>query len=186
MAGKIGDSLRRAAEATFTRKPPVSTRARAQFLVQQLRGTRAVAALLGVSQRTVERYLDGTRKTPPKGVAEALDREVKARWQPVVRARAEKRATESRGITVETRAQFGYNAAVGSTDDSRERRITENLPAAYAARLFEARQAGGSEEDLQAIIAEGLQETYFKDGGRRANGLQVTFTSIDYIEVDYH
>jgi DNA-binding transcriptional regulator YdaS (Cro superfamily) len=180
--GKIADSLQRAVEHTFTRKPPVSTKARVQFLKNRLKSTRAVADLLGVSQRSVERYLDGTRRNPPKPVADTIDREVKARFQPLVRKRAVARATASTGITVETRAQFGYVAAPGSTDDGRVRRLTEHLPAPYAARLFDAQAAGADEPQLQDIIAEGLQEVYFKDGGRRAAGLQVSFTTIDYIE----
>jgi hypothetical protein len=38
---------------------------------------------------------------------------------------------------------------------------------------------------LQNIVAEGLQEVYFKDGGRRANDLLVEFTDIDYLDTDY-
>lgn len=34
-------------------------------------------------------------------------------------------------------------------------------------------------------MAEGLQEIYFKDRGRRAHGLLVDFTDIDYLDVDY-
>ena len=180
--GKIADSLQRAVEQTFTRKPPVSTRARVQFLRERLKSTRAVAQVLGVSQRSVERYLDGTRKRPPKAVDDAIDREVRARFQPLVRKRAVARAAATTGITVETRAQFGYVAAAGSTDDGRVRRLTEPPPAEYAARLFDAQAAGADERQLQDIIAEGLQEVYFKDGGRRAAGLQVSFNTIDYIE----
>jgi len=181
----IEDALRRAAEQQFTRQPPVSTRSRARFLMEQLRTTRAVAELLGVSQRTIERYLDGTRKHPPKAVAEAIDREVKARWQPLVRKRAADRAAASGGVTIECRAQFGYDAPAGSTDDLRERRMTVRLPASYAARLFDAQAEGAGEAALQAIAAEGFQEIYFKDGGRRAGGLLVRFTSIDYLDVLY-
>lgn len=94
------------------------------------------------------------------------------------------RAAASTGITVETRTQFGYVAAAGSTDDGRVRRLTEHLPAEYAARLFNAQAAGAGEQQLQGIIAEGLQEVYFKDGGRRAAGLVVSFNSIDYIETE--
>ncbi len=183
--GTIGDSLQRAAQATFTRKPPATTRARTAYLVKQLKGTRPVADLLGVSQRSVERYLQGTRKHPPKDVAERMDHAVKARWQPLVRKRAARRATDSGGITIETRAQFGYIAAPGTTDDGRLRRITERLPPAYAARLFAAQETGAPERELQDIVAEGLQEVYFKDGGRRAAGLLVRFNDIDYFDVDY-
>lgn len=183
--GTIGDSLQRAQEGQFTRKPPVSTQKRAEFLVRQLGSTRAVAQALGVSQRTVERYLKGTRRNPPKVLAARIDAEVKQRWQPLVRRRAAQRAATTGGITVETRARFGYAAAAGSTDDPRLRRITERLPPAYAQRLFEAHQVGAAEDRLAAIIAEGLQEMYFKDRGRRAQGLVVELNAIDYLDLDW-
>lgn len=183
--GTIGESLERAEQETFTRKPPVSTQARAQFLVRQLGSTRAVAQLLGVSQRTVERYLKGTRKNPPRPLTARIEAEVRRRWQPLVRRRAASRAATSGGITVETRAQFGFSAAPGSTDDPRLRRVTEHLPPHYAQRLFDARATGATEEQLARIIAEGLQETYFKDRGRRAQGLAVELNSIDYLDLSY-
>ncbi|MFI8345675.1 telomere-protecting terminal protein Tpg [Streptomyces sp. NPDC085639] len=63
----------------------------------------------------------------------------RARWQPVVRGRRRQEAATSTGITVETRARFGYSTPVGTTDDGRVRRLTFHLPAAYAQRLFDAR-----------------------------------------------
>ena len=182
--GPIEDALRRSAEGQDTRQPPVSTRARVKFLTDRLKTTRAVAALLGVSQRSVERYLDGSRTHPPRAVAEAIDQEVKARWQPLVRKRAADRAAAG-GIVIETRARFGYDAPAGSTDDPRERRLTVQLPGSYAARLFDALASGAGESALQAVVAEGLQEHYFKDGGRRAAGLLVRFDGIDYLDTIY-
>ncbi|GGU46096.1 hypothetical protein GCM10010244_84880 [Streptomyces coeruleorubidus] len=41
------------------------------------------------------------------------------------------------------------------------------LPPQYAARLFDAQEAGASEQQLRDIAAEGLGEAYFRDGGRR-------------------
>jgi predicted transcriptional regulator len=183
--GTIGDSLERAAEDTFTRKPPVSTAARVGFLVKQLGTTRATAQLLGVSQRSVERYLKGTRRHPPQPIAARIDAEVKRRWQPLIRKRAVKRAVDTGGITVETRARFGFTAAPGSTDDPRLRRITEHLPPAYAQQLFDAHAAGATEQQLAAIVAQGLQEMYFKDRGRRAQGLVVDLNTIDYLDLSY-
>ncbi len=65
----------------------------------------------------MERYRKGDRKTPPKSVVDRIDTAVRARWQPVVRGRRRKQAAASTGITVETRARFGYTAPVGTTDD---------------------------------------------------------------------
>lgn len=184
--GIFGDSLDKAAANTFTRALPKSAQARMRFLVKHEKGsTRAAAARLGVSQRTVERYLTGQFKRPRKDLADRLADEVRKAWQPRVRDRARKRAASSGGIVIETRARFGFTAAPGTTDDGRIRRITQHLPPAYAARLFDAQTAGAPEQELRRIAAEGLQEIYFKDAGRRADGLLVEFTDIDYVELDF-
>ncbi|MDX3539727.1 hypothetical protein PV721_36480 [Streptomyces sp. MB09-01] len=85
----------------------------------KLKTTRAVAAELGVSQRSIERYRTGERKTPPKAIADRIDAAVRARWQPKVRDRRRKEAATRTGITAETRARFGYTAPIGTTDDGR-------------------------------------------------------------------
>ncbi|MEU9125343.1 XRE family transcriptional regulator [Streptomyces sp. NPDC048506] len=184
--GIIQDSLDKAAEHTATRPIPKSGPAQMRFLVRSEKGsTRAVAELLGVSQRTVERYVKAQIKRPRKDLAARIEREVRRRWQPRVRERAKKHAATTGGITIETRARFGFTAAPGTTDDGRVRRITQHLPPAYAARLFDAQTVGATERQLQDIAAEGLQEIYFKDQGRRADGLLVEFTDIDYVELDF-
>lgn len=183
--GMLGDGLDKATEKTFTRPVPKSAQAQMRFLVKQEKGTRAVAALLGVSQRTVERYLAGRLKRPHKDLAARLENEVRRRWQPRVRERARQRAATTGGIVIETRARFGFTAAPGSTDDARLRLVTQALPPDYAARLFAAQSAGAGEDRLRAIAAEGLQEIYFQDRGRRAQGLQVDFTDIDYVEFEF-
>ncbi len=76
---------------TATRPIPKSARARMRFLVKVEGGsTAAVAARLGVTQRTVERYLKGTLPRPRKDLAARLEREVRRDWQPRVRQRAKK------------------------------------------------------------------------------------------------
>ncbi|MER5989332.1 hypothetical protein [Streptomyces sp. NPDC001787] len=95
---------------------------------------REAAQLLGVSQRTVERYLAGQIRRP------------------------------------RPRARFGFASAAGSSDDGRVRQITQHLPPVYAARLFDAQAAGATHAELQAVAAAGLQ---------------VEFTDIDYVELDY-
>ena len=182
--GKLGDGLDKAVEGAFTRPIPKSAQAQMRYLVRQLKGTKAVAEALGVSQRTVERYIKGQFKRPRKDLAARLEREVKRRWQPQIRAKAKKQAATTGGIVIDTRARFGYTAAPGTTDDARLRHLTQALPPQYAARLFEAREQGATEQQLLDIAAEGLQEIYFKDRGRRAAGLLVEFTDVDYIEVD--
>ncbi|MGW9175469.1 telomere-protecting terminal protein Tpg [Streptomyces decoyicus] len=183
--GILGESLEKAAAANTTRPIPKSAGAQMRFLVKQHKGTKAVAQLLGISQRTVERYVKDQIKRPRKDLAARIEREVRRRWQPQVRQKAQRRAAQTGGITIETRARFGFTAAPGTTDDGRIRLITQHLPPAYAARLFDAQATGATEQQLQNIAAEGLQEIYFKGRGRRADGLLVEFTDIDYVEMDF-
>ncbi|MGW4984007.1 telomere-protecting terminal protein Tpg [Streptomyces mirabilis] len=184
--GEIDDAVERADREGFTRQPPKTLQARINFLMKQLRTTKAVAQEIGVSQRSVERYRKGERKHPPQAIAERIDVAVRARWQPQVRRRRRKQAATTTGITVETRARFGYTAPVGTTDDGRFRRLTVHLPPAYAQRLFNARDAGASDQQMRQIIAEGFKEIYFQDGGARAMGLSdVTLNDIDYLDLDY-
>ncbi|WP_424217807.1 telomere-protecting terminal protein Tpg (plasmid) [Streptomyces sp. BI20] len=180
----IGDGLEKAVEAAFTRPIPKSAGARVRFLVRSLKSTREVAAVLGISRRTVERYVRDQIHTPKPDLAARLEREVRARWQPLVRKRARDRAASVSGIVVETRARFGFTAAPGSSDDARTRLITQALPPLWAGRLFDARAAGADEGELRQIVAEALGEVYFRDGGSRAAGLGVEFTDIDYVELE--
>ncbi|MEU6688362.1 XRE family transcriptional regulator [Streptomyces sp. NPDC046832] len=183
---EIEDAIERADQESFTRQPPKTLKGQIGYLIKQLKTTRAVAEEIGVSQRSVERYRKGERKHPPKAIAERIDAAVRARWQPQVRKRRRQQAATTRGITVETRARFGYTAPIGTTDDGRFRRLTVHLPPAYAQRLFDARDAGASDRQMRQIIAEGLKEIYFQDGGSRAMGLSdVTLNDIDYLDLDY-
>jgi hypothetical protein len=183
---EIEDAIERADREAFTRQPPKTLKGQIGYLIKQLKTTRAVAEEIGVSQRSVERYRKGERKHPPRAIAERIDAAVRARWQPQVRKRRQQQAATTTGITVETRARFGYTAPIGTTDDGRFRRLTVHLPPAYAQRLFNARDAGASDQQMRQIIAEGLKETYFQDGGTRAQGLSdVTLNDIDYLDLDY-
>ncbi|MEU9109800.1 XRE family transcriptional regulator [Streptomyces xanthophaeus] len=179
---EISDSLSRADEQNFTRPVPKSAGAQMRFLVKQLKSTKAVATLLGISQRTVERYVKDQIKQPKPALSARLEGEVRRRWQPLVRKRARDKAAKTTGLVIETRARFGFTAAPGTSDDGRMRRITQHLPPEYASRLLAAQEAGAAESQLRAIAAEGLQEVYFKDSGSRAQGLLVEFTDIDYVD----
>ncbi|MFG3499020.1 telomere-protecting terminal protein Tpg [Streptomyces sp. NPDC047928] len=184
--GILQESLDRAAEHTFTRPVPKSAVAQMRFLVRSEKGsTLAVARRLGVTRRTVERYVKGQIRHPRPELAARLLAETRKSWQPRVRRRAREAAATTGGIVIETRARFGFTAAPGSTDDSRLRLITQHLPPGYAARLFDAQAGGATERQLRDIAAEALQEQYFKDHGRRAPGLRVEFTDIDYVELEY-
>ncbi|TLQ38759.1 telomere-protecting terminal protein Tpg [Streptomyces marianii] len=184
--GDIDDAIERAGYEAVTKAPPKTPLAQMRLLLKAEKGsTKAVADRLGISQRTVERYLKGTFKRPRQALRDALLREVRKVWQPRVRQQARKKAATSTGLTVETRARFGYTAPIGTTDDPRMRRLTVHLPPEYAGRLFDAQQAGASDQQLRGIVAEGLQEIYFKDNGARADGLEVAITDIDYFDVSY-
>ncbi|WP_432127527.1 telomere-protecting terminal protein Tpg [Streptomyces sp. bgisy082] len=181
----FGDGLEKAVQKAFTRPTPKSAGAQMRYLVKQLGGTKAVAQLLRISQRTVERYVKDQIRKPRPDLATRMEREVKSRWQPQIRARAKAKAASTDGIVIDTRARLGYTAPIGSTDQDRIRHLTIALPPTYAARLFDAQDAGASERELQRIAAEALKDVYFQDGGRRAGSLEeVRFTDVEHLEFE--
>ncbi|MFG3518394.1 telomere-protecting terminal protein Tpg [Streptomyces bobili] len=181
----FADGLEQAVQKAFTRPIPKSAGAQMRYLVRQYKGTRAVAQMLRISQRTVERYVKDQIKKPRPDLAARLEREVKKRWQPQIRARAKERAATTGGIVIDTRARLGYTAPIGSTDQDRIRHLTIALPPQHAARLFDAQEAGATEQRLREIAAEALKEAYFQDGGRRAGSLEeVRFTDVEHLEFD--
>jgi hypothetical protein len=181
----FGDGLDKALQRSFTRAIPKSAGPQMRYLVKQLKGTRAVAELLGMSQRQVERYVADTAKRPRKDLAARLETEVKKRWQPQIRAKARQKAATTGGIVIDTRARIGYTAPIGTTDEDRLRHLTVALPPQYAARLFDAQEQGATDQSLREIAAEGLKEVYFQDSGRRAGQLEeVRFTDIAHLEFD--
>lgn len=109
----------------------------------------AVAREIGVTSDSVNRYRRGARKHARADGAAKIEDVVRARWQPQVRRRRQQQAATSGGITVETRVRFGYTAPVGTTDDGRFRRLTVHLPPTYARRLFAARDAGASDQEMR-------------------------------------
>lgn len=184
--GQIDDAIERADREAFTREPPKALPTRINYLLKQLGSAKAVAAELGVTADSVNRYRRGARKNPPKDITAKIDTAVRSRWQPLVRKRRRKQAAATGGITVETRARFGYTAPIGTTDDGRFRRLTVHLPATYAQRLFDARDAGADDQEMRRIIAEGFKDIYFQDGGSRATGISdVAINDIDYLDLDF-
>ncbi|KPI22265.1 telomere-protecting terminal protein Tpg [Streptomyces sp. NPDC048253] len=184
--GEIDDAIERADRESFTRQPPKTLKGKIGFLLKQFGSARAVAREIGVTADSVNRYRRGARKHARPDVAAKIDDAVQARWQPLVRKRRQRQAATTGGVTIETRARFGYTAPVGTTDDGRFRRLTVHLPPTYAQRLFDARDTGASDQEMRAIIAEGLKDVYFQDSGSRAPGLSdVTLNDIDYLDLDY-
>ncbi|MFF2549064.1 telomere-protecting terminal protein Tpg [Kitasatospora sp. NPDC058063] len=178
--GEIDEGLERAER---TRPIPQSTAARMRFLLKGAKGsTRKLAQDLGVSQRTVQRWLKG-QGTPKPAAAKAIETKVRASWQPRVKQRV-RRDAEKNGFVLHIQAAFGYSSAAGSTDDPRQRTITQKMPGAVAQRLYAARDAGAGQAEQERILAEGLREEYFKDGGRRARGLDVELNDIAWMDVE--
>ncbi|MFJ9420382.1 telomere-protecting terminal protein Tpg [Streptomyces sp. NPDC101227] len=153
---------------------------RVNFAVKQLRTTKALAWGIGVGQRSVERYRTGERKKPPEDIGDGIHTAVRACRQLQVSKCRRRQAVTSTGITVETRARFGCTAPIGTTDDGWFRRLAVHLPASYAQRLFDGREAGAGDRQMREVIAEGFKEGYFQDGGGRAVGLSdVAINDID-------
>ncbi|MFD8486520.1 MULTISPECIES: telomere-protecting terminal protein Tpg [Streptomyces] len=160
-------------------------RGRLRFLLAAHRGsTRQVAAVLGVSQRTVQRWVTkkpGARRPPGPAHVRAIEEAVLARWQPRVRARRRARA-EAEGFVFHTRARFGFAAPAGSSDDPRVRWITQDLPGEVARELFAARDAGAGEQQQTVILARALGHAYFREWGRRAHGLHIAFSDVEFAD----
>jgi hypothetical protein len=181
----FGNGLDAAVQKAFTRPVPKSAGAQMRYLVKHLKGTKAVAQMLRISQRTVERYVKDQIKKPRPELAARLENEVKKRWQPQIRAQARQKAATTGGIVIDTRARLGYTAPIGTTDQDRLRHLTVALPPHYAARLFYAQEQGATDQQLQRIAAEALKEVYFQDNGRRAGQLEeVRLTDIEHLEFD--
>ncbi|MEU5347382.1 helix-turn-helix domain-containing protein [Streptomyces sp. NPDC020766] len=166
--------------ALLTRPVPTGDTA-VRFLLRAEKGsTKNVAALLGISQRTVQRWVTtrpGIRRRPSAVHAGLIDEAVRARWQPLVRARRRALA-EADGFVLHTRARFGFAAPAGSSDDPQVRLITQCLSGEVARELF----AGGGEQQQLAILARALGHAYFRDGGRRAHGLGIAFTDVEFAD----
>ncbi|MER5881128.1 XRE family transcriptional regulator [Streptomyces sp. NPDC001910] len=170
----VAEELERAVQGAFTRPVPKSAGAQMRYLVRRHQhSTLRVAELLGISRRTVERYVSNQIKKPRPHLADRLEHEVRTRWQPQIRARAKQAAVTTNGIMIDVQGRFGYTAPAGSTDQARVRHLTLPLPPHHAARLLRAQQDGADENDLRQIAAEALGEVYFRDKGRRAHGLEV-------------
>ncbi|MFD5428276.1 telomere-protecting terminal protein Tpg [Streptomyces sp. NPDC127084] len=182
----IGEAIERASRQTFTTDPPRTLKGQINYLMRQLGSARAVAAELGVTADSVNRYRRGARKHPPKPVQDRITEAVRSRWQPRVRERARQRAAAQTGMTVEVRATFGYKAPAGTTDDARFRLLPPlHLPPAWAGRLLDA-QAGRSTENPNEVLAAAAKELYFQERGARAHQLEeVELTGIDYIDARY-
>ncbi|MEV7189993.1 XRE family transcriptional regulator [Kitasatospora sp. NPDC093102] len=190
--GEIDEGLERAER---TRPIPVHLNTRVKFLWEKVakNDTKRLAQAAGVSVRTAQRWAHAltavaagelTGDIPmTKANAAKVDKAVRAAWQPRVKQRVRRDAGQ-RGFMLHIQATFGYSAAGGSTDDPRQRTITQKMPGSVAQRLYAARDAGASQAQQERILAEALREEYFKDGGRRARGLDVELNDVAWMDVE--
>ncbi|MFJ2582750.1 telomere-protecting terminal protein Tpg [Kitasatospora aureofaciens] len=180
MSREIDEGLERAER---TRPIPQSVPARMRFLLKGAKGsTKKLAQDLGVSQRTVQRWLKG-QGTPKPAAAKAIETKVRGGWQPRVKQRV-RRDAEKNGFMLHISGTFGYSSAAGSTDDPRPRMITQKMPGDVARRLYAARDAGATQAEQEQLLADALGEHYFKDGGRRAAGLDVALNDVAWMDME--
>lgn len=146
----MGEIVKGLERALLTRPVPTKDAA-VRFLLKAEKGsTKNVSVLLGISQRTVQRWVTtrpGVRRRPSAVHAGLIDEAVMARWQPLVRARLRARA-ESDGFVLHTRARFGFAApAVG--------------PALVGCRAFQSKQVRS--------VPRGWYRSVFRQPTRRSS-----------------
>ncbi|MFJ2900210.1 telomere-protecting terminal protein Tpg [Streptomyces sp. NPDC087218] len=182
---RILDGFARAERALFTRPAPKSARAQMKFLRTREKGsTQSLAQRLGVSRKTVQRYLSGTSTKPNKHLRENLIQETESEWQPQVRARARQRAASSGGLVISCRACFGFGLE-GTSDAGRVRDISVAVSASHAAVILAAQEEGATESDLHEAVVEAIADAYFRrEGGGRA-GLAVKFTGVEWSNIAF-
>ena len=78
----FGNGLDAAVQKAFTRPAPKSAGPQMRYLVKQLGGTKPVAQMLRISQRTVERYVKDQIKKPRPDLAARLERADDGRTDP--------------------------------------------------------------------------------------------------------
>ncbi|MFH7599275.1 helix-turn-helix domain-containing protein [Streptomyces racemochromogenes] len=182
---KILDGFARAERALFTRPAPKSARAQMKFLRTQEKGsTKSLAERLGISRKTVQRYLSGASTKPNKRLQEALVQETESEWQPQVRAQARQRAASSGGLVISCRAYFGLGPE-GTSDAGRVRDITVAVSPSHAAAIIAAREDGATESDLHDAVAEAVADAYFRQGGGGRAGLEVKFADVEWLNITF-
>ncbi|MFI1488039.1 telomere-protecting terminal protein Tpg [Streptomyces sp. NPDC020747] len=99
----FGDGLDAAVQKAFTRPAPKSAGAQMRYLVKQLGHQGGCPDAAGLSAHRGAVREDQIKK-PRADLVARLEREVKARWQPQIRAKARERAATTGGIVIDTRA----------------------------------------------------------------------------------
>ncbi|MFI8503532.1 telomere-protecting terminal protein Tpg [Streptomyces sp. NPDC085524] len=178
----IGAGLER---LLYTRPVPETTEQQPASLLRWAKGSKqAVARELGVSLRTIQRWTArraAARAKPSALRAALIDTRLRARWQPVVRARR-RAAAERQGLVVHTRARFGFSAGARGSHDPRHRLLTALVPGQVARELFSAWEAAAPDRQYLMILGRELGHVYLRAAGRRADALQVKLREVDFIE----
>ncbi|MEU5689870.1 telomere-protecting terminal protein Tpg [Streptomyces venezuelae] len=182
---RILEGFARAERALFTRPAPKSARAQMKFLRTREKGsTKSLAARLGVSRKTVQRYLSGTSSKPNKRLQAALVEETESEWQPQVRAQARQHAASSGGLTISCRAYFGFGPE-GTSDAGRVRDIMVAVSPSHAAAIIAAQEEGATENDLHEAVAEAIADAYFRQAGGGRAGLEVKFADVEWLNITF-
>ncbi|MFE2106945.1 telomere-protecting terminal protein Tpg [Kitasatospora sp. NPDC059463] len=189
--GEIDEGLERAER---TRPIPAHLNTRVKFLWEKVakEDTAQLARAAGVSVRTAQRWVHALKAAAEgelkgdipmaKANAAKVERAVRAAWQPRVKQRV-RRDAEQRGFMLHIQATFGFSAAAGSTDDPRQRPITQKMPGSVAQALYAARDAGADQAAQEQILADALGEHYFRQGGR-ARRLDVELNDIAWMDLE--
>ncbi|MEW2373397.1 HTH domain-containing protein [Streptomyces sp. NPDC006656] len=182
---KILDGFTRAERALFTRPAPKSARAQMKFLRMREKGsTKSLAERLGVSRKTVQRYLSGESTKPNKRLQESLLQETESEWQPQVRARARQHAASSGGMVISCRAYFGLGPE-GTSDAGRVRDISVAVSPSHAAAIIAAQEEAATGSDLHDAVAEAIADAYFRQGGGGRAGLEVKFADVEWLNIAF-
>jgi transcriptional regulator with XRE-family HTH domain len=182
---KLMEGLARAERALCTRPAPKSARAQMKFLRKREKGsTKSLAERLGVSRKTVQRYLSGASAKPNKRLKQALVKETESEWQPQVTAQARHRATTSDGLVIKFRATLGFTAN-GSSDDARVRDLSIAVLPSHAARILAAEREGATDTDLHKAVAEAIADAYFRQGGGGRASLEVEFRDVQSLDIEF-
>ncbi|MFE5584099.1 telomere-protecting terminal protein Tpg [Kitasatospora sp. NPDC056531] len=192
MSREIDEGLERAEQ---TRPIPVHLNTRVKFLWEKVakQDTKRLARLAGVSQRTAQRWSHALKELAEgrlagdipmtKANAGKVEQAVRTAWQPRVKQRV-RRDAEKNGFMLHISGTFGFSASGGTTDDPCPRVISQKMPGSVAQALHAARDTRATQAQQEAILAEALGERYFKDGGRRARGLDVELNDVARMDVE--
>ncbi|MEV7282968.1 hypothetical protein AB0O01_00085 [Streptomyces sp. NPDC093252] len=145
----------------WTRQPPKRPATRLRHLLRRTSPS-VLAPRLFAYPHALTRWAEGDLSGLTPAQATLIEREIYRTWQPDVRRRAHQQILDHDGcVTAQLHARFAYTTLSGEFHDPRLLRVTEDLPALHARRLFDARHCDADEAELRRILADGIGEAYF-------------------------